>query len=270
MSPEIHTRPGVGSTARIVQRQALRFARVFIDTPILIFITHGEKALSWAGGDCVLHAGEALAIAGGQHFDVTNRVGPDGRYEAFWLVWEPALLAAHVCDAPPIRDVLAIHPLGDAFANACLHARDAIAQPDVVPEGVARHRMAELLVWLAHHGGRFAEAPPPSFVRRVRGLLDAEPGRAWNTDQIAAAMAISEATLRRRLAAEGTALSELLVDVRMTRAMQLLQSTAMPVTRIAEAVGYESASRFALRFRSRFGFAPTAIRGHRRAVAEPV
>ena len=34
---------------------------------------------------------------------------------------------------------------------------------------------------------------------------------------------------------------------------------------IAFAVGYESPSRFAIRFRQRFGFAPTAVRGHERS-----
>ena len=44
--------------------------------------------------------------------------------------------------------------------------------------------------------------------------------------------------------------------------MQLLQSTDLSILRIAEAVGYKSQSRFAARFRARFGFAPSAIRGH--------
>jgi AraC-like DNA-binding protein len=46
--------------------------------------------------------------------------------------------------------------------------------------------------------------------------------------------------------------------------MLLLQSTDQAVNRIALDVGYESPSRFANRFRERFGFAPTAIRGHAR------
>ena len=41
------------------------------------------------------------------------------------------------------------------------------------------------------------------------------------------------------------------------------------INRIALEVGYESASRFAIRFRERFGFPPTAIRGHARADRSP-
>ena len=52
----------------------------------------------------------------------------------------------------------------------------------------------------------------------------------------------------------------LLTDVRMTRALTLLQVTPWPVAQIAGAVGYESPSRFAARFKERFGFAPSAVR----------
>ena len=51
----------------------------------------------------------------------------------------------------------------------------------------------------------------------------------------------------------------------MCFAMMLLQATDHAVTRVALEVGYESASRFAIRFRERFGFSPGAIRGRRPA-----
>jgi len=70
--------------------------------------------------------------------------------------------------------------------------------------------------------------------------------------------------LRRRLMAEGARLSELLVDVRMSLALTLLQASSLSVSQIAMNSGYESPSRFAVRFRQRFGFAPTAVRGHQR------
>ena len=53
----------------------------------------------------------------------------------------------------------------------------------------------------------------------------------------------------------------------MSFAMTLLQSTDHPIAHIAAQVGYESPSRFAVRFRDRFGFAPTVVRGHRRGGA---
>lgn len=61
-----------------------------------------------------------------------------------------------------------------------------------------------------------------------------------------------------------------MIDVRMTSALRLLQGTDWPISLIASQVGYESASRFAERFRKRFGFAPTAIRGHHRLHAADI
>jgi AraC-like DNA-binding protein len=52
----------------------------------------------------------------------------------------------------------------------------------------------------------------------------------------------------------------------MTMALFLLQSTNRPVTEIAGDVGYDSPSRFAARFRARFDFSPSDIRGHRRGI----
>ena len=66
--------------------------------------------------------------------------------------------------------------------------------------------------------------------------------------------------MRRRLAEEGASFFELLSDVRMSHALTLLQVTDLPVIQIAYEVGYKSQSRFALRFRRRFGFAPLAVR----------
>ncbi len=50
----------------------------------------------------------------------------------------------------------------------------------------------------------------------------------------------------------------------MTQALTLLQSTDVSVLNVGLAVGYDSASRFAVRFRERFGFPPSAIQGQKR------
>ena len=67
---------------------------------------------------------------------------------------------------------------------------------------------------------------------------------------------------------EGVSLREVLTDIRMTHAMGLLQSSNMSVSAIAASAGFESQSRFAIRFRSRFGFPPTAVRGQRQVVQQ--
>lgn len=71
---------------------------------------------------------------------------------------------------------------------------------------------------------------------------------------------MSEATLRRRLAEDGRTFRDILAEQRMSTALSLLQTTTLPVSQVAEAVGYRSASRFAARFRTRFGVLPSDVR----------
>jgi AraC-like DNA-binding protein len=52
----------------------------------------------------------------------------------------------------------------------------------------------------------------------------------------------------------------LLMEMRMGQALRLLQSTDMSIVQVSFSVGYESPSKFAGRFKSRFGFAPSSLR----------
>jgi AraC-like DNA-binding protein len=216
-----------------------------------------------------VRGGEAVVLAGGQTFDVTNRMSERGSYGARWLVWDPAVLEAFERTAPegPVAQGVTLLGKADAaFADAFDRAIEAVGDAVHIPEAVARHRVTELLVWLSLKGVRVSAAENLSLATRVRRLFEASIADPWTIAAVADRFALSEATLRRRLALEGTTVGDLLIDVRMSQAMLLLQSTDQAVNRIALDVGYESPSRFANRFRERFGFAPTAIRGHARGV----
>lgn len=272
----IHARPGVGMTAHVLQRRELKIMRIRMDLPALILVDRGIKAVRAERG-AVLRAlpGQALVIGGQQTVDFTNSV-PDGlHYEARWLLFDSALLG----DPHYLEQSAQVQAAGRHSASARLvahvpenlamafeRARQALAPAAGIPDAVARQRLLEVLFWLLEDG-IVVPSPPanPSVSAKVRALIAGHLDGAWTADRVAGALAQSEATLRRRLAAEDTSLTELLVDARMATALTLLQATAQPVSAIALAVGYESASRFAVRFRQRFGFAPTAVRGHERA-----
>jgi AraC-like DNA-binding protein len=260
-------RAGVGVTAGIVQHSELRFSRIVIDRPALIVLRHGTKTLQSAGGQWSVKAGEAIALAGGQAFDVTNRLSGTGSYEARWLIWDPAIIARYERSAHercPLIGAAALGKLDTHFASAFERAIEAIGQVEDIPAEVAEHRLAEVLLWLSGRGVHFSAAESPALATKVRRLFETSLAQQWTATAVAERLALSEATLRRRLATEGTTLGDLLTDVRMSFAMVLLQSTQHAVNHIASQVGYESPSRFAIRFRERFGFAPTAIRGHAR------
>lgn len=202
-------------------------------------------------------------MAGGQTLDITNRLEGQASYLARWLVWDDTLIAAHAQAHPHhavIRHAMLVAKPSLEWAAAYQRAVHAMDEPAVVPLEIARHRAVELLLWLGWFGGRFEPARAVTLAAHVRHLISQDLARDWPAPAVAFALAMSEATLRRKLSSEGTTLTEILVDARMSMALNLLQSTARPIGQIAGDVGYQSPTQFAVRFRQRFGFAPRAVR----------
>jgi AraC-like DNA-binding protein len=271
MEPQIFVRPGVGISADIRQEQELEFKHLFIEQSVLIYVQQGIKAVRWEGGEYIIRAGEAIAMSGGQSVDITNRLAPNGSYRAHWLVCDSSLVDRYGEANPQqsaIAQALPILQRSPEFAVALEQALLAV-RDDSIPTEIARHRMAELLLWIGMHGGRFASARVLTLSAKIRSLIGRELTQNWSAAQVASVFAMSEATLRRKLASEDTTLSAILLDTRMSFALKLLQSTRQPITHIALQVGYQTPSHFAARFKGRFGFTPTAIRTPRRAQQHP-
>lgn len=266
-------RPGIGIGAHILQQRELKFVRLHIDSPALILVTQGAKTIAAERGAPVqAQAGQAIALASGQTVDITNHVAANGRYEALWIIFDASLVTQFAALHPGLkirRDAWPIRRVEPGFRAAFDRARAALADTDGVPPEIARHHLMEVLLWIGGHGGAFECTEAKSVAQRVRHLLAGAIDHPWTAPDIARQCAFSEATLRRRLADEGVTLSEVLTDARMSFALTLLQSTDRPIAEIALDVGYESASRFAVRFRKRFGFAPSSVRGHLRHDAVP-
>ncbi|GAB7128152.1 helix-turn-helix transcriptional regulator [Silvimonas sp. JCM 19000] len=275
MSRQIISRAGLGFAAQIEQYGEMQMLRVSVDQPLLLMVREGSKLLRWQQREQIIEAGQAVVIAAGLVLDVTNRRAGEHAYQATSLGWDNAMIMAAAQGlAPgaarrPVQTVHSVQPLGAISADfyaSYLHAVAGLAQPHI-PHSVAQQRMLEMLLWLAEAGVQFSPDTRNSLGQRLRQLFLSDPARPWSAAEVAHHCATSEATLRRRLAQEQLTLSALLNEVRMASALTLLQCTSQPVTQIALAVGYDSASRFAIRFRQRYGFAPTGIRGHQRAAA---
>jgi AraC-like DNA-binding protein len=90
----------------------------------------------------------------------------------------------------------------------------------------------------------------------VRVLITQRLASGAPMPAVAAAAGLSERTLRRRLAAEGTSYQRLLDEVRETLALELLGT--LPVKDVAVRLGYAEASSFILAFRRWTGRTPTS------------
>jgi AraC-like DNA-binding protein len=259
------TRPDVGAAGHIVQRSDLTSHRIVVDQATLILVEEGQKRIRWSGGENIASPGEAFSLQAGEVVDISNTPGRSGTYRALWICWCPELLS----DSSPAQrrssPRVALHTrLGEAFRASYYRAFDGLGDDDGLPASIATHRLQEVLLWLGERGFRFPPPAPPSLGQQVRRLLSTDPSAAWSMERVAHETATSIPTLRRRLAAEGVAFRDLVQDVRMSHALALLQNTDTPVLHVAMAAGYASASRFSARFRARFGYLPTDIRGQNR------
>lgn len=259
----VWSRQGVGLTASVLQRNDLLIHTFATDHPSLILLRRGRKTVKIGGKKIVLSPGDAVAVAPGVSCDVQNET-ERGQFESTWIVCANSILSKLERAFPKykkLKDVARLKGLGSEFVQSFERAAQAIATPGRIPDVVAEQRMLELLAWLAHSGLIFDPETPSDLQRKVRLMIGAAPEKTWISRDLAQSLAMSEATFRRRLMDQGQSFNDILIDVRMTTALTLLQVTDRPISEIAYQVGYESASRFSVRFKKRFGFSPTAVRG---------
>ncbi|HMB93894.1 MAG TPA: two-component regulator propeller domain-containing protein [Rhodothermales bacterium] len=98
-----------------------------------------------------------------------------------------------------------------------------------------------------------------AFLKDVLAIVeDALPDSTFSVDHLAERIGISRRQLERRLKdTTGQTPAELIRQMRLERASQLLQARAGSVSEIAYAVGYKSASYFSTAFREAFGHSPS-------------
>jgi AraC-like DNA-binding protein len=235
-------------------RQAARaaFRQVRGEQALIVRVEAGRKVVRGAMV-AEVPSGALVLMPAGLALDVENHPATNGPYRATGILLTPGIAA-------PTGTATRSHSRDARALEAFDRALDLCRRP-AVPQAIRDHAVLEVLLWLDSLGLRLPPPAPPSLVDRLRALAAEDLSRDWSAADLAARLGHSEATLRRRLAAEGTGLSQILTDLRMNRALGLLQTTDNPVQQIAFAVGYASASRFAVRFRARFGLAPSAIRG---------
>lgn len=161
-----------------------------------------------------------------------------------------------------------------AGLDLCLH----VVREDygaAVANSVARR-----LVLPAHRQGsqtQFVPAPMGREAGPIAPLLDAvrrDPARPWGVADLARAARLSRRTLLRRFReATGTSPGRWVLEQRLQRARDLLETTAAPVELVAERSGLGSAESLRHHFRRAFGVAPSAYRRafqHRRPELQSV
>jgi AraC-like DNA-binding protein len=260
---------GAGSGVRVFGyciQERERIARARMEHPVVVVVLNGTKDV-WRGEVAqTFAAGVPFVIPAGMDFDLVNNPDPvTGRYESICITVDETLrhmLRSSLRGLPvtaSIPDRLDID-LTPALVEAFSHAASALTGLGVtVAATLARYRIAEILLLLS-------ETPVAGMLiavgrkEQVEAIICADPGHAWQADEVAGRLGIGTSTLRRQLTGAGTSFREVLLSVRMATAGVLLGSSGYSVTQAAQAAGYASRSHFSRRVRAVHGKTPRQLK----------
>lgn len=250
--------------------QTLRLSRAPILSPLLIVVTEGSKRIRLGEHVLTAPAGDWVVLPGRQRVEMINQPDPhSGHYHAWALGeldgWQQRLhelYAAQLAGVPLRPSAEVFTPTAEArtaFTNL-LALLPSAAQGSLAAQ--AEHAWQGLMLALAAtgRGGALLSRDHRHNTERVLQLLRSDLSRDWQAEQVAAQLAMSGATLRRKLAAENLSFRRLLQDARMEQALGLISCSQQPLGEVAAACGYQSPSRFAAAFQRQFGYAPSALR----------
>jgi AraC-like DNA-binding protein len=103
-------------------------------------------------------------------------------------------------------------------------------------------------------------------IGRALSAIHREPGHDWTVEELARACSLSRSAFAARFVARvGKPPATYLAHVRLDAATDLLRDTSLPVTLIAENVGYTSEAAFSRAFKHRYGTPPARWRRDIRA-----
>ncbi len=224
--------------------------------PLLIFVLDGRKEL---GQETPLNcpAGSFIFLSNSPNIDMRN-IPDDKEYFALLIEFEytdfdtlkPSKLKAETHFQGPIDSVL---------SNTL---QQFIEWSVFAPKDLWSLRRQELLQLLYYLGYKQVSAvvESPSMAHRLHNLISADINNTLNATHMASMLAMSESTLRRRLAQEKTTIQTIKDQAKLGYGLHLIQTSTLSIGLIAEKCGYTSQSRFTDRFKQLFGITPTELR----------
>lgn len=246
---------------RVIARHGYRLAAVACDQPLLVVPLCGRKRVHCGSLSLECGRGAFVAIRGGSRIDVENLPGDDDAYRALCIgmPWRCVSQARAFLERPPS----AAMPVAGGEANAIRSALHEWVTETRRDAATLDFRRVGLLLALARAGhDALLDGQDPGLAARVRAMVAEHPALDWTSARFEDAFHVSGATLRRRLAEEGTSLRETVREARLHAGLAQLQAGTRTLAQVALAVGYRSAPTFARHFRERFGAEAALVDGH--------
>lgn len=241
----IQTAPTLGH----ILEMAVRYQRL-ISTGVTVRLQQRPDAVGLeicCLPDVVLHPASIDAFVAA-HVSNLRRLSPEGG------VQQVMLQRSAPADAAPWSQILGCPVTFDQPGNIVWHHRDRLAAPLLLGdaglwrqhETLARQELAAL------------DATPP-LIQTLQGLLRAQGDALPGLAELAAAVAMSERSLRRRLAELGSGYRQLVDAWRSERAGQLVRG-GESLAEVAHRLGFSDASNFSKAFRRWYGMSPDTYR----------
>lgn len=160
-------------------------------------------------------------------------------------------------DVTPVVELFGVTPTWDAARNIAgldVTALDLpLPQADELTAATTQQQCRELVERRRARTG---------VAGAVRDELVLTPGMMPSLEEVAARLAVSDRTLRRRLTAEGTSFRALVDEVRVALAEELLSTGSLSVEQVARRLGYAETAAFTHAFRRWKGMSPRSwVRG---------
>ena len=238
---------------------------------LLHFVLSGRLELSQAGDSYVVNAGECAIIDMDEPFFSRALPGDKRGFRCSFVAIPEHLVLSHLPWATRLTSPLRIaatqrRQLERLFGTFCQDSGEATAQTlDLMFEGLLGC-IGELVPRNIRHTN-----PARVADRHLAAIKDAIEKqftqRGLTLAGVASVCRISSRYLCYLLRATGTSYSELLWNRRLTRARELLASSAQQHRTIAEislSSGFGSAAHFSRHFRQRFGLSPAMYRSMRK------
>ncbi|WP_172566231.1 AraC family transcriptional regulator [Vibrio navarrensis] len=229
---------------------------VAILSPSIIQVRTGSKRLYWQESTLELNQRHLLYCPASQKLTFENLPAHGqfaSRQFSFSLLPEPAMLELSQTRATSDGPVRKTSP-------SILHSLDILASLNT-----QELTLATQAFWLLGLYQQLAEAGKlhllfplgaARFEQKLSEFIAAEPGKNHQIEDACHHFALSKATLIRRLKEEGTQYRQVLTNVRLGHALNLMQNGVRSSGELALMCGYQSTERFTQRFRQRFGLTP--------------
>lgn len=255
---------GIGQLALFEAGRQQRVRQVPFRRTTLIRVLCGCKEVWFQQALQRFGPGQLLLVPAGATLDLGNSPDGSGSYRALILQLAPELLQRLAQAYPELmQSVVHAAPRLQIGGTASLQLDQALHSL-LTPQGSAATRLhAALGVLLALVEDGFGQqllGREGSIADRVHDLVELQPDHDWTAAELAQRLAISVATLHRQLRSAGQPFADIVQEVRLSHGLHLVLTTTRPIAEIAAACGYASASRFSIRFRHRFGSAPSELR----------